>query len=241
MVDHFIVCIDRIIPSTSCLPSPPHHDHVPPFIQLGPEQEQACSSSNSSSSNYKRHDDDDDDDVVVECRICQEEDQIHSMEAPCSCNGTLKFAHRKCIQKWCNKKGNTICEICNQIFSPNYSLPIVRSNDIIAIDLRQEWERNTDLRVALTSAENHLMQREYEEYAITQTSSIACVRCATLILLIVLLVRQALMVTTNSATRRDSSRMFDFEMSLLQFASILLPCCAMARSWYLIQNRRRQG
>lgn len=37
--------------------------------------------------------DDDDDDVVVvvvECRICQEEDLAQAMEAPCSCNGTLK-------------------------------------------------------------------------------------------------------------------------------------------------------
>ena len=28
--------------------------------------------------------------VVVECRICQEEDEEHAMEAPCACNGTLK-------------------------------------------------------------------------------------------------------------------------------------------------------
>ncbi|MED6128316.1 hypothetical protein PIB30_096511 [Stylosanthes scabra] len=223
MVDHFILCIDPVMPSSlpSPPPPPPPHDH----IHYVPQQH--CSHDAAA--------------LLVECRICQEEDHVHAMESPCSCNGTLKFAHRKCVQKWCNRKGNTICEICNQVFSPNYSLPIVRSNDIIAIDLRQEWEHNTDLRVALTSAENQLLQSEYEEYAITQTSSIACVRSATLILLIVLLVRQALMITTSSATRSDSSRIFDFEMSLLQFAGILLPCCAMARSWYLMHNRRRQG
>lgn len=27
---------------------------------------------------------------IVECRICQEEDEVHAMEAPCACNGTLK-------------------------------------------------------------------------------------------------------------------------------------------------------
>lgn len=26
-----------------------------------------------------------------------------------------QFAHRKCIQKWCNKKGDITCEICNQV------------------------------------------------------------------------------------------------------------------------------
>lgn len=28
--------------------------------------------------------------IVRECRICQEEDEEHEMEAPCACNGTLK-------------------------------------------------------------------------------------------------------------------------------------------------------
>lgn len=27
---------------------------------------------------------------IVECRVCQEEDDVLSMEAPCACNGTLK-------------------------------------------------------------------------------------------------------------------------------------------------------
>lgn len=27
----------------------------------------------------------------------------------------FQFAHRDCIQRWCNEKGNTICEICLQV------------------------------------------------------------------------------------------------------------------------------
>jgi len=27
----------------------------------------------------------------------------------------LQYAHRKCIQRWCNEKGDTICEICLQV------------------------------------------------------------------------------------------------------------------------------
>lgn len=26
-----------------------------------------------------------------------------------------QFAHRDCIQRWCNEKGNTTCEICLQV------------------------------------------------------------------------------------------------------------------------------
>ncbi|KAJ0038581.1 hypothetical protein Pint_22210 [Pistacia integerrima] len=49
---------------------------------------------------------------VVECRICQDEDEDSNMETPCSCCGSLKYAHRRCVQRWCNEKGDTTCEIC---------------------------------------------------------------------------------------------------------------------------------
>ncbi|KAL6848626.1 hypothetical protein ACP4OV_021209 [Aristida adscensionis] len=59
--------------------------------------------------------------VLVECRICQEDDDEAYMETPCSCKGSLKHAHRKCIQRWCDEKGDTICEICLKQFKPNYT------------------------------------------------------------------------------------------------------------------------
>ncbi|XP_019160705.1 PREDICTED: E3 ubiquitin-protein ligase MARCH3-like [Ipomoea nil] len=59
----------------------------------------------------------------VECRICRGEDLDSNMEVPCSCRGTLKYAHRGCVQSWCNKKGDTVCEICNQPFQPDYTAP----------------------------------------------------------------------------------------------------------------------
>ncbi|CAJ1939345.1 unnamed protein product [Sphenostylis stenocarpa] len=110
----------------------------------------------------------------------------------------------------------------------------------MAIDRRQEWGHNSDLHVTLASAEHQLLQTDYEDYAISQTSCIACLRSASLVLLIILLVRQALMVTKNSTTEQDAATIFNFEMSLLQIAGVLLPCYAMARSWYAIQNRRRR-
>lgn len=51
-----------------------------------PVSDNAGEGSSSSPNMY----DEDDVVVVVECRICQEEDQVQAMEAPCSCNGTLK-------------------------------------------------------------------------------------------------------------------------------------------------------
>uniref|UniRef100_A0A0E0FRE6 RING-CH-type domain-containing protein n=1 Tax=Oryza nivara TaxID=4536 RepID=A0A0E0FRE6_ORYNI len=73
--------------------------------------------------------------VMVECRICQEEvlflpailtQQIsllpeYLLELVCHC---LQYAHHACIQRWCNEKGDTVCEICLQQFTPNYTAPL---------------------------------------------------------------------------------------------------------------------
>ncbi|ESQ47260.1 hypothetical protein EUTSA_v10028096mg [Eutrema salsugineum] len=50
----------------------------------------------------------------VKCRIFHDEDENFNMDTPCSCSGTLKFAHHSCVQRWCNEKGDTVCEICRQ-------------------------------------------------------------------------------------------------------------------------------
>ncbi|CAL4962029.1 unnamed protein product [Urochloa decumbens] len=62
--------------------------------------------------------------VMVECRICQEEGDEAYMDTPCSCKGSLKYAHHRCVQRWCNEKGDTICEICLQQLTPNYTAPL---------------------------------------------------------------------------------------------------------------------
>lgn len=60
------------------------------------------------------------------CRICHEIEfeSCKTLEAPCSCSGTVKFAHRDCIQRWCEEKGDTTCEICLQNFEPGYTVPV---------------------------------------------------------------------------------------------------------------------
>ncbi|ONM21854.1 RING/FYVE/PHD zinc finger superfamily protein [Zea mays] len=60
---------------------------------------------------------------VVECRICQEEDSIKNLESPCACTGSLKYAHRTCVQRWCNEKGDVTCEICHEPYEHGYTAP----------------------------------------------------------------------------------------------------------------------
>ncbi|GMH20323.1 hypothetical protein Nepgr_022164 [Nepenthes gracilis] len=60
---------------------------------------------------------------LVECRICHDEEIDSNMETPCSCCGSLKYAHRRCVQRWCDEKGDTLCEICQEQFRPGYTAP----------------------------------------------------------------------------------------------------------------------
>ncbi|KAG2628258.1 hypothetical protein PVAP13_3KG504200 [Panicum virgatum] len=64
-------------------------------------------------------------DYLTQCRICHEEEDERraTMESPCGCCGSLKYAHRECVQRWCDEKGSTLCEICLQNFKPGYTMP----------------------------------------------------------------------------------------------------------------------
>lgn len=55
------------------------------------------------------------------CRICRESDEsTWDMEldscgeliAPCLCNGTMKYVHEKCVQRWIEVSQSRKCELC---------------------------------------------------------------------------------------------------------------------------------
>ncbi|XP_021653662.1 uncharacterized protein LOC110644984 isoform X3 [Hevea brasiliensis] len=158
---------------------------------------------------------------MVECRICQDEDEDSNMETPCSCCGSLKFcklsiakvytcfwlnpegvdlttlllqplldnhtdsshvqyAHRRCVQRWCNEKGNTICEICHQQFTPGYTAPPpLFQIGRIPVNLRGNWENSgRDLHgprfIAMVSTDRNFLNPEYEEDSASTRNSICC-------------------------------------------------------------------
>ncbi|OVA00078.1 zinc finger protein [Macleaya cordata] len=211
MVDDFMVCVDRIIAS-ACFQSVNEgvverreRDEIitENFSVTVKSNGEGCSKKAEKKGGGE----------MIECRICQEEDEEQEMEAPCACNGTLKFAHRKCIQRWCNKKGDIICEICNQVYAPNYSLPPRITNpDGMAFDIRQAWGHRIDLRdshfLAL-AAEHQLLHSEYDDYAMANTTGVTCFRSIALFLMLVLLVRHALIVATDSGMLQESSTFFN--------------------------------
>ncbi|XP_011079563.1 uncharacterized protein LOC105163052 isoform X2 [Sesamum indicum] len=120
------------------------------------------------------------------CRICHEEEfeSSKSLEAPCACSGTVKFAHRDCVQRWCNEKGNTTCEICLQKFEPGYTSPPKKTQLIdTTVTIRGSLEVPRDEQEQENRGE--IVDTEYSECASTAERSAYCCRSVALIVLIV--------------------------------------------------------
>ncbi|EFJ16714.1 hypothetical protein SELMODRAFT_67929, partial [Selaginella moellendorffii] len=182
---------------------------------------------------------------TVECRICQEEDDVGNLEAPCACSGSVKYAHRKCVQRWCNEKGDTTCEICQKPYQPGYTAPPRPVEpEGTPIDLSGNWgitgPHQLDLRdprILAMAAERHFLDSDYDEYASANASSAACCRSAALILMALLLLRHALAMASSGADD-DTSALFT--LFLLRAAGFLLPCYIMLRALSILQRRRQQ-
>lgn len=264
MGDHFVLCVDRLI-TASTLES--DIEARSPFQYIHPPQNGVVSTDSPSQASMgitslddgdlekvpvsgilKSEDGDwgdgDASFTMVECRICQDEDVDRNMESPCACSGSLKYAHRKCVQRWCNEKGDTVCEICHQQYKPGYTAPRPARLEDIPFDIRASWEiseAQLDLReprlFAMVAAERHFLETEYDEYAAANASGASCCRSAALILMALLLLRHALAITSSGG---DEDTATFFTLFILRAAGFLLPCYIMARALSIIQRRRQR-
>ncbi|KAK4430281.1 hypothetical protein Salat_1328800 [Sesamum alatum] len=182
---------------------------------------------------------------LVECRICQDEDIDSNMETPCSCCGSLKYAHRKCVQRWCNEKGDTVCEICHQQFKPGYTAPppIFRIGGL-AMNMRGNWriarrDLNNPHIIAMVSTDRDFLDPEYDEYAVSTARSILCCRSVAITFMFLLVLRHALPVMVNQA---GNSSFPPIMLSMLQVAGIILPICLVLKAvTFLLHCRRQQA
>eukprot|EP00268_Persea_americana_P068901 TRINITY_DN968_c0_g1_i1.p1 TRINITY_DN968_c0_g1~~TRINITY_DN968_c0_g1_i1.p1 ORF type:complete len:298 (-),score=63.06 TRINITY_DN968_c0_g1_i1:357-1250(-) len=254
MGDHLVLYVDHLIkPPTS---ESIDQTEVPESSGEGSAIQCLVSSGSSISSGHPRDDKGLEEPLVpeeeesfiktVECRICQEEDHINNLETPCACSGSLKFAHRRCVQRWCNEKGDVTCEICHQPYAPGYTAPPPRANsDETTIDISGGWTiSGTPLNLhdprllAMAAAERHFLEAEYEEYAAANTSGASFCRSTALILMALLLLRHALTITNGDGNNDDASNFFS--LFFLRVAGFLLPCYIMAWAISILQRRRQR-
>ncbi|XP_022725823.1 uncharacterized protein LOC111282129 isoform X2 [Durio zibethinus] len=239
MSDHLVLYVDRLVRP---VPVQPVESESGPSTEIsGP----SCSAEDKVKEVVRGDEEDEEEPLIqaVECRICQEEDSIKNLETPCACSGSLKYAHRKCVQHWCKEKGDIICEICHQPYQSGYTAPPHPRTEETAIDIGG-WTisgASLDLRdprlLAIAEAERQFLEAEYDEYAASNASGAAFCRSAALILMALLLLRHALSVPDADAD--DDASTF-FSLFLLRAAGFLLPCYIMAWAISILQRRRQR-
>lgn len=180
---------------------------------------------------------------IVECRICQDEDENANMDTPCSCCGSLKYAHRRCIQRWCNEKGNTECEICHQPFKPGYTAPPPMFQlGHIPINFRGNWEisrrdLNNHRLITMVSTDRDFSDPEDDEYGAYTRRSELCCRSVAIIFMVLLVLRHSLPLIFSGTV--DYSLPL-FLVLLLRTCGVILPLYIILRAANAIQRCRRQ-
>ncbi|KAL5544487.1 hypothetical protein UlMin_008271 [Ulmus minor] len=242
MGDHMVLCVDHLITAES-LQSVQGTDAQGSSSQTA--EPPSCVVDVKEGEEHGGHEEEEPLIQMAECRICQEEDSINNLEVPCACRGSLKFAHRKCVQRWCNEKRDITCEICNQPYQPGYTaLPPPSHSEDTTIDISEGWTISgtpMDLHdprlLAVAAAERRFLEAEYDEYADTSAGGAAFCRSAALILLALLFLRHALALPDGD--REDDASTF-FSLFLLRAAGFLLPCYIMAWAISILQRRRQR-
>ncbi|KAL2345470.1 hypothetical protein Fmac_006755 [Flemingia macrophylla] len=168
---------------------------------------------------------------IPRCRICHEEEfeSSETMEAPCACSGTVKFAHRDCIQRWCNEKGNTTCELCLQQYEPGYTAPPNKSkiNDE-AMSIRDEEEASNGRVEIMGEGES-----DYSECSSAVDRSASRCRSLAIAFTLVLLVRHIFAVLTNGTEDYPFTLL---TVILLKATGIIIPMYIVIKTIGAIQN-----
>ncbi|XP_076935612.1 uncharacterized protein LOC143602359 isoform X2 [Bidens hawaiensis] len=232
MGDHFVFLVDRLL-TESTLEAAIESRNPSKQLDLSENNDTIINCSENVPLTPKK---------LVECRICQDEDFDSNMETPCSCCGSLKYAHRRCVQRWCNEKGDTICEICHQQFKPGYTAPspVFRLGGI-PLNLRGNWQiarrdvNNNSRIIMVVSPDRSFLDHEYDTDPTSR--SFFCFRSVAAIFVVLLFLRHALPVIVNKA---DSESFLTFMLWFLRTSAIVLPIFIIMKVMIALINGRRQ-
>ncbi|KVI12448.1 Protein of unknown function DUF3675 [Cynara cardunculus var. scolymus] len=153
---------------------------------------------------------------------------------------------RDCVQRWCDEKGNTICEICLQKFEPGYSLsPLKKASqhiDDTRLTIRESSEvPRTDenletVNIAIAGDEEEsLVEQDYaaECSSAADTAASMC-RTLALIFTVLLLVRHSIGVLMGETG--DYPFTLLTVSALIKASGILLPMYIIMRIIDVVHN-----
>ncbi|KAK1386984.1 RING-CH-type domain-containing protein [Heracleum sosnowskyi] len=231
MGDHFVLLVDRLL-TESTLEAAVESRHLLKQL-VAPENNDTivhCTSHLESEIDLSPT-------KKVECRICQDEDLESLLEAPCLCRGSLKYAHRRCVQMWCRVKGNTTCEICNQQFRPNYTAPppVFRLGSI-PLNLRAIGRINLidSHSIAMVPADRNFLDPIDDEYAGSAARSLMRYLSVAAIFMVLLMLRHTLPLIISGS---DNYCLPLFLFFLLRTSGIILPAYIILRTVGAIRHR----
>ncbi|KAG2628260.1 E3 ubiquitin-protein ligase MARCHF5-like [Panicum virgatum] len=173
-------------------------------------------------------------DYLTQCRICHEEEDERraTMESPCGCCGSLKYAHRECVQRWCDEKGSTLCEICLQNFKPGYTMPPKKTPVVeTAVTISEDMQ-------SVESPESLIDGADYNSCSYSADRGAMWCRSLTITFTMMLLVWHLVAVVTVEAA--DHCAFSLLTMYLLRAAGILLPFYVVMRLIRMVQRGQQQ-
>ncbi|GMI98880.1 hypothetical protein like AT1G02610 [Hibiscus trionum] len=182
---------------------------------------------------------------ISRCRICHEEEfeSLKNLEAPCACSGSVKFAHRDCIQRWCNEKGNTTCEICLQKYEPGYTV-MANSKKSQLIEAAVTIRDSLQIPRREVEPQNLAMNdgNGFSQCTSAAERGASCCRSMALTFTVFLLVKHLFAVINGETEHYPFALLM---VLLLRATGILLPMFVVIRSITAIRNsirrRQRQG
>lgn len=215
--------------------------------------------------NEAKQEEEEGEDGTKECRICQDVGECKDMDAPCSCSGSMKYVHRSCVQRWCDEKGNTQCEICHQPFRGYVLSPeaaAVHRARRRGMDGNQrrmwngEWDGTMDERELLeTLSRTH----RFGEHEPEEENVAAWCRSFGLAMIMMALLRNALVALTyageggeenhagSSATHHDNTPSYGpnqypntdpVDILLRLFVFVFLPAFLLIKGLSMIHNHQ---
>ncbi|XP_074315811.1 uncharacterized protein LOC141652053 [Silene latifolia] len=171
------------------------------------------------------------------CRICHEAEyeSCRKLETPCACAGTVKYAHRECIQRWCDEKGDIICEICLQKYEPGYTAIAKQPKKIVVQDEVVTIRRSLEDPRTDEELENPNILAGAECSSAIDRFASYC-KTVALVFTAVLLLRHLLEVLAGTGHYPFSPT----TIIILRGCGVIIPMCVIIRTISALQNSIRQ-
>ncbi|CAL5396429.1 unnamed protein product [Camellia sinensis] len=153
---------------------------------------------------------------IVECRICQDEDEDSNMETPCSCCGSLKIMFiADAYKDGVTRKVTACVRYVTRPFKPGYTAPppmfqlgsIPMNFNIVCglnVFIKGNWEisrkdPNNPCFIAMVTTEPNFVDPDYDEYAAFESRSLFCCHSIAAIFMVLLILRHTLPILVNGA------------------------------------------